>query len=354
MSSRVAPVLSIAISLLLVPSIASAQRPGGPRSAPDFGDEVVQVDLDVSRYSTYGMALAAQVAAGDGGGIDDVFRNSGVVIDEGNRLYYAVNGVHPVNRGDFTSYFPKSIVAASLETDEVVRAYSFTSVRGHHVDMEAMTFVGEDTSVLYVGDEYNVIYELDLETGRIVREWDLADIGVETATDRGIEALTYAEATGYFYAGIQATREILVIDLGLEADSAQVRHIGTWDVGMSPSGLFAHRNGQVYVTTVGADQYILRFGMDDGALNCAIRIPETLNVARPDGIHHGGRRDDVPRRFSGPDVRRVLVVRDRPGRSVRLRAGDYRRIAAVGEGFEGTSAGASGLSPVLLPPAYGP
>ena len=39
------------------------------------------------------------------------------------------------------------------------------------------------------------------------------------------------------------------------------------------------------VTTVGADQYVLRFGIADGALNCAIRIPAALNVARSDGIY---------------------------------------------------------------------
>ena len=151
--------------------------------------------------------------------------------------------------------------------------------------MEAMTFAGDDTSVLYVGDEYNFIYELDLETGDITREWDLADIGVSTGIDRGIEALTYAPATGYFYAGIQATGEILVIDLGLDSGGAEVALVETWDVGMSPSGLFAHPDGQVYVTTVGAGQFILRFGLAEGTLNCAIRIPEALNVARPDGVY---------------------------------------------------------------------
>ena len=285
MRLRTVAVLTITLGSVLAPSIASAQRPGARPGGPEFGDGVVQVELDISRYSTFGKALAAQVQAGDGGGIDGTFRNSGVVIDEANDLYYAVNGVHPVNRGDFTSYFPKSIVAASLETDEIVRAYSFASVRGHHVDMEALTFAGDDTSVLYVGDEYNFIYELDLENGEVTREWDLADIGVATATDRGIEALTYARETGYFYVGIQATGEILVIDLGLESEAADVKLIETWSVGMSPSGLFAHPSGQLYVTTVGADQHILRFGTTDGTLNCAIRIPEALNVARSDGIY---------------------------------------------------------------------
>lgn len=285
MRTKAVTMLSIAFGTVLAPAILSAQRPGGTPGGPEFGAGVVQVDLDIARYSTYGKALAAQVEAGDGGGIDGTFRNSGVVVDEARGLYYAVNGVHPVNRGDFTSYYPKSIVAASLDTDEIVRAYGFTSVRGHDVDMEAMTFAGDDTSVLYVGDEYNLIYELDLETGEVTREWDLADIGVATAIDRGIEALTYSPLTGYFYAGIQATGEILVVDLGLASDAADVDLIETWTVGMSPSGLFAHPGGQIYVTTVGADQYILRFGIEDGTLNCAIRVPAALNVARSDGIY---------------------------------------------------------------------
>lgn len=285
MKSGALAVLSVAVAMTLLPSIVSAQGRGPGRSALVFGPDVVQVDLDISRHRSLGEALAAQVEAGDGGGIDGTFRNSGVVIDEANGLYYGVNGVHPVNRGDFTSYYPKSIVAASLDTDEIVKAYSFRSIRGHDVDMEGMTFAGEDTSVLYVGDEFNFIYELDLETGEITREWDLSDIGVVTATDRGIEALTYAPATGYFYAGIQSTREILVIDLGLESVGADVTLIDRWDVGTSPSGLFAHPDGQVYVTTVDADQYILRFDIANGALNCAIRIPDALNVARSDGIY---------------------------------------------------------------------
>lgn len=281
---RAGSAVSLVVGALLMPSIVSAQRPGAP-SSPQFGADVLQVELDISDYASYGRALAAQVVAGDGAGIDGTFRNSGVVVDEANGLYYAVNGVHPVTRGDFTSYYPKSIVAASLDTDEVVRAYSFESVRGHDVDMEALTFLGDDTSILYVGDEYNLIYELDLETGAVTREWDLSDIGVVTGTDRGIEALAYAPQTGYFYAGIQETGEILVLDLALDSNAADLSLIESWDIGMSPSGLFAHPDGQIYVTTVGGDQYILRLAISDGALNCAIRIPDALNVARADGIY---------------------------------------------------------------------
>ncbi|MEL6525872.1 MAG: esterase-like activity of phytase family protein [Chloroflexota bacterium] len=247
MNRRICKVLIVLISLIVVISVVSAQGGRGGRGQPnnlEFDDSVIQVVLDISEYTTFGNALSDQIDAGDGAGIDNTFRNSGVVIDEENGLYYGVNGVHPVNNGDYTSYYPKSIVAASIETDEIVEVYSFESVNNHDVDMEALTFAGDDTSVLYVGDEYNYIYELDLETGEITREWDLADIGVETAADRGIEALTYSQDTGYFYAGIQDSGEILVIDLDLEAESTGVELIDTWDAGTSPSGLFAHPDGQ--------------------------------------------------------------------------------------------------------------
>ncbi|GAB5491659.1 MAG: hypothetical protein Phog2KO_18740 [Phototrophicaceae bacterium] len=282
---KVTKITIVLLSMLAIISVVNAQGRGGGQNSLEFDDDVLQVDLDISDYTAYGDALIAQVEAGDGAGIDDTFRNSGVVIDEENGLYYAVNGVHPINNGDYTSYYPKSIVAASLETDEIVEVYSFSSVNDHDVDMEALTFAGEDTSVLYVGDEYNYIYELDLETGEVTREWTLADIGVSTGADRGIEALTYSSDTGYFYAGIQDTGEVLVIDLGLETDLSEVELIDTWDVGTSPSGLFAHPSGQIYMTTVDADQYILRLDTADGTINCAILIPDELNVARPDGIY---------------------------------------------------------------------
>lgn len=282
---KVTKITIVLLSMLAIISVVNAQGRGGGQNSLEFDDDVLQVDLDISDYTAYGDALIAQVEAGDGAGIDDTFRNSGVVIDEENGLYYAVNGVHPINNGDYTSYYPKSIVAASLETDEIVEVYSFSSVNDHDVDMEALTFAGEDTSILYVGDEYNYIYELDLETGEVTREWTLADIGVSTGADRGIEALTYSSDTGYFYAGIQDTGEVLVIDLGLETDLSEVELIDTWDVGTSPSGLFAHPSGQIYMTTVDADQYILRLDTADGTINCAILIPDELNVARPDGIY---------------------------------------------------------------------
>ncbi|MGB7337938.1 MAG: hypothetical protein WBC91_03520, partial [Phototrophicaceae bacterium] len=136
----------VAFSMLSMVSGVDAQGRGGRggQSSLEFDDNVTQVDLDISDYVAYGAALADQVEAGDGAGIDGTFRNSGVVIDEANGLYYGVNGVHPVNQGDYSSYYPKSIVAASLETDEIVQVYSFDSVNDHEVDMEALTFAGDD------------------------------------------------------------------------------------------------------------------------------------------------------------------------------------------------------------------
>lgn len=244
--------------------------------------EVVGLELPLLDVETYGAALAEQVANGDGNGIDDTFRNSGVVIDESAGLYYAVNGVHPVNRGDYTSYYPKSIIAASLADDSIAQAYPFSEAFGHDVDMEGLTY-GPTEGSLYIGDEYNYIYEMDIASGELLREWNLADIGISTDADRGIEALTYSPLTGYFYAGVQDSSSVVTLDL---ADDGTVTEINSFALPASgaPSGLFAHSDGTFYAVTIGADQQILRFD-DTGALLCLITIPETLGMARPDGIY---------------------------------------------------------------------
>ncbi|KAL3910523.1 MAG: hypothetical protein SGARI_002082 [Bacillariaceae sp.] len=80
--------------------------------------------------------------------------------------------------------------------------------------MEGLT-CGPDqcTSSLFIGDEYTYIYELDLESGTIVREWDLTNIANNPRVDGGIEAIAYANSTGYFYAGIQDSATIHVVAL---------------------------------------------------------------------------------------------------------------------------------------------
>lgn len=251
---------------------------------------VMQVELDTTGYQTFGSALADQIHAGDGAGIDNYFRNSGVVIDEDDNAYFAVNGVHPVQQGDYSSYYPKSIVKASLEDDTILAAYSFSTVNGHDVDMEALTFV-DGSDYLYVGDEYNLIYELDLETGDILREWNLADIGVSTNVDKGIEAMTYSPTTGYFYAGIQDSGIVKVLDLNLDEAGQTVTAIDEFQIaqGWSPSGLFAHADGSLWVVSMSGggqagSQMIFQY-QTDGTLTCAITIPAELGMTRPDGIY---------------------------------------------------------------------
>jgi len=265
-------------------------RPGNNSdSGEPLDDSLTQVTLDITGYETFGNALADQITAGDGAGIDNTFRNSGVVIDEDANAYFAVNGVHPVQQGDYTSYYPKSIVMASLEDDTIMATYSFDSVNGHDVDMEALTYT-EAEDMLYIGDEYNLIYELDLNSGEILREWDLADIGVSTSVDKGIEAMTYLADTGYFYAGIQDTGSVLVLDLGLD-DGTTVTQIDEFQLvqGWAPSGLFAHADGTLWVVSMrgggqAGEQMIFHYGTDGTPL-CAITIPAELGMTRPDGIY---------------------------------------------------------------------
>ncbi|MEO0561692.1 MAG: hypothetical protein AAF125_06245 [Chloroflexota bacterium] len=255
---------------------------GGEEQQVELGDDVLQVTLDISDVETFADALAAQVAAGDGAAIDDTFRNSGVVIDEAAGTYFAVNGVHPVNQGDYTSYYPKSIVEASLTDDTIVRAWSFDGIDEYEVDMEGLTF-GPQEGVLYIGDEYNLIFALDLESGEILRIWDLSVLGVSTGADRGIEAITYDPVTGNFLVGVQDSREIITLDLGIEA-GLPIQEVSRFSVPTSPSGLFAHSDGTLYVVTMQGSQVVYRYTMD-GELLCAIDLPSELGMTRPDGIY---------------------------------------------------------------------
>ena len=256
---------------------------------------------DDSEIISYGQALIDRIEADmnpDGAGIDLTFRNSGLVIDEAENAYYAVNGVHPINMGDYTSYYPKSIVKASLDTDEIIEYWSFNAeTLGHDVDMEGLTFVGEDRTTLYIGDEYNYIYEFDLTQGVVTREWDISDIaetqngGTAIPVDKGIEAITYLD--GYFYVGIQETGYIHKLDLHLDVtdttddDYQFAEEISGFSAGISPSGLFAAADGTLYMVAVdgtGGDQFIYNF-TTDGTQNCILTIDSSISIARSDGIY---------------------------------------------------------------------
>ncbi|MFY0631554.1 MAG: esterase-like activity of phytase family protein [Flavobacteriaceae bacterium] len=239
--------------------------------------DAISTTLDYSKVETFGSALADQVNAGDGAGIDKIFRNSGVVIDESDSTYFAVNGVHPVKRGDLTSYYPKSVVKASLVTDKVVKAYSFSGHNGHEVDMEGLTFGAQD-GYLYIGDEYNYVYKMNLSTGAIEQEWDLATIGISTRADKGIEAIAYSKTTKNYYVGIQALKSVIEINL---KDDGTIKKINEFAVPDSPSGLFAHPDGTLYVLTF---KSIYRFD-SKGIQTCKISIPKDLGMTRPDGIY---------------------------------------------------------------------
>lgn len=162
---------------------------------------------------------AADVSDEEGGGVDEYFRNSGVVVV--GDTFYAVNGVHPVD-GTLTSEYLKSIVQVDMTSSSIINTWSYDGdTVGHDVDMEGLT-CGPDQceTYLYVGDEYNYIYQLELSSGEVTREWDLNSIVGNVPADKGIEALTYASSTGYFYAGIQETAEIHVVALeSVDSDS---------------------------------------------------------------------------------------------------------------------------------------
>lgn len=280
--------IKIFLSSVLTLTVLACNSDGGEETptttTPTETGGVVTATLDFTGAQSYGEALSDQIAAGDGAGIDNVFRNSGVVIDAVDNAYYAVNGVHPVQNGDYTSYYPKSIVKASLSDDSIMEAYSFSAVNGHDIDMEALSFVSSMPGNLYVGDEYNYIYELNLATGAVTREWDLADIGINTGTDRGIEAMTYEPTAGYFYIGIQDSQSIVVADLSLE-DGETLSKIDEFSTSSAPSGLYAHSDGTIYMVTVGGanGQMIYRY-TTEGELLCELEIPTSADMTRPDGI----------------------------------------------------------------------
>lgn len=155
---------------------------------------------------------ALDVSAQEGGTNDEYFRNSGIVVVGSS--WYGVNGVHPIS-GSLSVSYPKSLVKFDMDLNEIVQSWAFDGTTvGRDVDMEGLT-CGPDHCLtsLYIGDEYNMIYELDLASGTVTREWDISSIVTRDVEDKGIEALSYSSVTGYFYAGIQETANIHVLNL---------------------------------------------------------------------------------------------------------------------------------------------
>lgn len=253
--------------------------------------------------NSYVNAHSDAVSQGDGNGIDMFFRNSGVVV-KGNS-YFSVNGVHPVNQGDYTSYYPKSIVKANLETDEIELLCNYygsssdvpSTISGvdvdHEIDMEGLTF-GPDNgeTYIYVGDEYNYIYQINLSDCSISKQWDLSNIGVSTSTDKGIEAITYSSETGYFYVGIQDDLEIHEIQLNdiencSTTSDCSITLINSFSTLNSPSGLFYDlTEDRLFVfagTITNGEQYLYVY-TTSGVLEYFITIPSSVGISRGDGI----------------------------------------------------------------------
>ena len=59
---------------------------------------------------------------GDGGGVDNYFRNSGVMVV--GSYVYAINGVHPVSQNVYNAYYPKSLVRRVFQERARVRVIS--------------------------------------------------------------------------------------------------------------------------------------------------------------------------------------------------------------------------------------
>lgn len=159
---------------------------------------------------------AADAAIADGGGNDQYFRNSGIVV-LGDYMY-AVNGVHPIS-GSLTGSYPKSLLKIKMADSSIAQKWSFTGTTvGRHVDMEGLTCGPDNCAThMYIGDEYNYIYKLKLSTSdpavAVEEEWDINSVVGNVQADKGIESLAYAPSTGYFYAGIQGTAKVHVLQL---------------------------------------------------------------------------------------------------------------------------------------------
>ncbi|KAL3907565.1 MAG: hypothetical protein SGILL_008821 [Bacillariaceae sp.] len=155
---------------------------------------------------------------------------------------YGVIGVHPID-GSLSMSYDKSLVKVSMDTGDAIDSWAFdASTLEHDVDMEALT-CGPDNCVdyLYIGDEYNYIYKFDLSSGTVIEEWDINAIVGDIPADKGIESLAYASSTGYFYAGIQQTGMIHVVDLMLDTSTT-----GTGDDGSPTAENGENTNGDDY------------------------------------------------------------------------------------------------------------
>ena len=202
--------------------------------------------------------------------------------------------VHPVDGVDdpLSASLPKSIVKVSIETDEIEEQFPFSTVFDHVVDMEGLAW-GPDAGAtyMYVGDEYNYMYQMELATGNISRQWDVGTaLGISTSDDKGIESLTFSSASGTFFAGIQETANIheFSIDPAEDCtDACTVTEVSSFEIPESPSGMFYSEDEDfLYIlcgTLTNGDQYLYVY-TTTGTQECFITIPEAVGLSRTDGF----------------------------------------------------------------------
>jgi len=157
--------------------------------------------------------------------------------------------------------------------------------------MEALTFGADAGSTyVYIGDEYNYMYQMQISDGSLTRQWNLAtDLAYSTNTDKGVESLTYASSTGYYYAGIQDLSKILVfsIDPACSGTACTATKISEFPTLYAPSGLFYYAaQNALYVmcgTMTNGDQYLLKYSLT-GNHECLVTIPAAVGMSRTDGF----------------------------------------------------------------------
>jgi hypothetical protein len=241
-----------------------------------------------------GGALKDAVAAGDGGGFEEHFRNSGVLVKDGS--YYGINGASMVTNFAVQTGFqeapPKSLIKANLITDSIEDQFTFTHAFGHDIDLEAIAFgPDEGEEYIYIGDERNFIYQLRLSDGELTQEWDLSTIGLNSGQAAGgLKSLTYAADTDHFYAGVQNRTIVAKIKLDLSSSSiALVDNFQTWK---APSGLFYYPPQSALYIVMGLNDdgntYIGKYSTT-GKLECGLLIPPSFGLQQAGGFYVAGR-----------------------------------------------------------------
>ena len=200
--------------------------------------------------------------------------------------------VHPID-GSLTASLPKSIVKVSIDTDEIEEQFPFSTAFDHEIDMEGLAW-GPDAGAtyLYIGDEYNYMYQMEIATGTLTRQWDVgAALSISTPDDKGIESLTFSSASDSFFAGIQETAFIHEFMIDPEedcTDACTVTEVNSFEIPESPSGMFYSEDEDLlYIlcgTLTNGDQYIYVY-TTTGTEECFVTIPQAVGLSRTDGFY---------------------------------------------------------------------